>query len=327
LTAALLALALPALMLVAQEPPGTPGGGTTGRPGGGARAGTSLTDGTWTVVSASRNGKAMDNASKMTVTIRNNVVTFSGAGKGTGGGTDTTTMRNLRLDFAPQGMVRVTEAGADGKFGTPGGGTGTAPGAGTRPDTETRPGSGTPGAGTRPGTGTGTAGGGAGGLSGRTGNMSGVYVMTDDYLAISVFDARSTTPGGTDRPGTTPARPGDRPGTGTRPGAGGLDREGTRPGSSTLDREGDRPGAGKRIGDTADRPGAGDREGDRPGAGRRPGDGTDRPDAGDRPGSSDRGSTASSGEGPETRSWLSVILRRSGDRPGSSSGTRDTERR
>ena len=81
LIAILLTAAFPAVLLLAQERPGQPGG--TGQPGSAAGTATGSVDGTWTVVSAARDGKAVDGADKMTVTIKGNVVTFaSGAGSG-----------------------------------------------------------------------------------------------------------------------------------------------------------------------------------------------------------------------------------------------------
>jgi len=189
-------------------------------------------DGEWTVVSASRDGSAVDGADKMTVTIKGSVVTFASMA---GGGNDKSKMRALRLDFGPQGTLRVAEAGADGKFGTGGtGGTGTPGGTGTNPGgRDTPPAAGT---GTQPG-GTGTQ---PGGL-GTAGSLSGVYVMTPDFLAVSVFTpGTGTGTGGSGRPGGTGSTPGgqnDTPptgGTGTQPGGAGTQPGGTGSGATTA---------------------------------------------------------------------------------------------
>jgi hypothetical protein len=155
-------LAVSAPFAVAQQDP--PRSGGSGQSTATPTAGAGSIDGSWTVVSAARGGRAVDGADKMTVTIKDNVVTFSGGaagGSGTGGtgtggtgtggtgtggtgsfGTGGTAggMRAVRLEFLTSGMLRVTEAGADGKFsgtgsgssGTGGtGGTGTGGTAGT----------------------------------------------------------------------------------------------------------------------------------------------------------------------------------------------------
>jgi hypothetical protein len=168
------------------------------------------------------------------VTIKDNVVTFNG----TGGAEKH--MRSLRLDFGPAGMVRVAEANADGKFDAPATRPGDRPndrpaarpgGAGTNPG---EAGGATPpggaGAGQPGGTGTGGTG------TARAGGMTGVYVLTPDYLAVSVFDAPTVGSGG--RPGDRPNdRPGDRPGT-ERPGGGSgtgtAQPGGTQPGGTAA---------------------------------------------------------------------------------------------
>jgi len=202
-----------AALVNAQERPGQPGErpGAGDRPGqAGDAGGTGSLDGTWTVVSAARDGKAVDGSDKITVTIKGGVVSFVG-GAGAGGA-DKGQMRSLRLNFGPRGIVHVSEANADGKFDASGDtGSGANPGKGTQPG-------GQPAAG-----GTGNQPGGAGAGATNRGTMHGVYVMTPDFLAISVFDSDMGA-GGT---GTTPGtRPG---GTGTTPGAGGT----TQPGTST----------------------------------------------------------------------------------------------
>jgi hypothetical protein len=196
------------------RPDGQPDKGKAG----GAGAGVSL-DGEWTVVSAAREGSAVTGADKMTVTIKGNVVTFGGTGAGAGAD-DKSKMRALRLDFGPNGTVRVAEAGTDGKFGTGGtGGTG-----GDKGGTGTTP----PTGGDKGGTGTIPGGtGGTGGTIGTTGTMSGVYVATQDFLAISVFASGTGTggtgTGGTGTGGTGTGGTGTNPGgTGTTPPAGGT---------------------------------------------------------------------------------------------------------
>lgn len=161
----------------------------SGQPGTGAgRAGDKAAslDGEWVMVSASHGGTAASGANKMTVTVKGNVVTFGGTG-GTGGtgASDKATMKALRLDFGPSGTIRVTAAGADGKFGT---GTGTGGTSGTGGDKGGAAG----GTGTRPGG------------ADMPGPTSGVYVLTSGYLAISVFTSGGTggTTGGTGTGGT-----------------------------------------------------------------------------------------------------------------------------
>jgi hypothetical protein len=192
-----------ALVVGAQDRQGQPG--QPGQQGkvedkAGQPGATATVEGNWTVVSAARDGKAVNGADKMTVSIKGNIVTFTGGG-GLG---DKNQMRALRLDFGPEGTVRVTEAGADGKFGDVGGARKDPPGVG---GTAVAPG----GAGTQPG--------GAGASGDRHGPMSGVYVLTHDYLAISVFDAGPGAPG----PGAPDRVPGKEP----RPGAAGAQPGGT----------------------------------------------------------------------------------------------------
>jgi len=187
-------------------------------------------DGEWTVVSVSRDGSAVDGADKMTVTIKGNVVTFASMA---GGDNDKSKMRALRLDFGPQGTLRVAEAGADGKFGTGGpGSTGTTPG-GTGS---------TPGGRDTPAAGTGTQPGGTSTQPGSLragGSLSGVYVMTPDFLAVSVFTPGTGT-GGSGRPGGTGTAPGGRNdtpppgGTGTQPGGAGTQPGGSGAGATTA---------------------------------------------------------------------------------------------
>jgi len=320
LISALLPTLLAATFLMAQERPTQPASQPGSQPGSqsrtqagrgdaGDRGGLSALDGTWTVVSAARDGKAVDGADKLTVTIRGGVVSFAG------GDADKTKMRSMRLDFGPHGMVRVSEANADGRFDTTGsGGTG-ASGAGSSPGGTTRPGGGT---GTTPGgTGSGTQTGGTGTTPGTTGSqtggtagsstggsstagsgthggMMGLYVMTPEYLAVSVFDAGAgARPGGT---GTTPGGSSTTPGS-TTPGRTGS---GTTPGGSSTTPGG--TGTGTQSGTTGSQTG---------GTGSQTGGTT----------SSGAGSSAGAGAtggGPHMNSHISVILKKNG---GSSSGT------
>jgi len=208
--------ALAAVTVLAAGQPDRPAPG--GQPDKGGRAGgagdkTTSLDGEWMVVSAARDGTAVDGSDKMTVTIKGNVVTFGVAD-------DKSKLRALRLDFGPNGTVRVAEAGADGKFGDSTGGTGTNPGdkGGTTPPAG--------GKDTQPG-GTGAQPGGTG--AGAAGTMSGVYVCTPDFLAISVFTS------GTGGTGTNPGGAGARPpagGTGAQPGGTGTQPGGTGAGAT-----------------------------------------------------------------------------------------------
>lgn len=310
------------------QPGATPGASAADRPG---AAGNASLDGNWTVVSLERNGHPVPNAQNMTVTVRGNTVTFD-AGKATGqpvGGQGQ--MRAMRLDFGADGRVYVTEAGADGKFGTGGatpgaGGTGTTPGAGgsdrpggtagvDRPSTpdERRDatGAGSSTGTARPGTGAGAGTAGAGGTAGTipAGSKSGVYILTQDYFAVSIHEEN--------RPGASPGL--DRPGTGTdRPGTGGTGTD--RPGAGA-----DRPTPGVTPGGSVVGDPAG---GATPGAAR-PTGGSDRPGATpaapptDRPGAGGTGTGTSAagragmagGMVPQNRSYVTVILKRGGSTP------------
>lgn len=179
-----------------------------GQPGGAGTGGhATALDGTWTVVSAARDGKAVDGAGKLTVSIKNNVATFAGGA----GGADKGQMRALRLDFGPQGTVRVSEANADGKFDGPGGTGGT----GTPGGDPKSGGTGTPPAAT------GSQPGGTGAGIGAAGLLRGVYVLTPDFLAISVFDTGTGSDAGTSTPGS-----GTTPGGGIKSGGSGTTQPG-----------------------------------------------------------------------------------------------------
>ena len=200
-----------ALTLAAAQPPATGRGGLAppGQvPGENAAApgAAQSIDGTWQVVALEKNGQPVPGAGAMTVTIRGGVVSFAplggtsadparpAAGTGAAG---TGMMRSMRLEFGPAGTIRVTEAGADNKFGTAGP-SGPAPEAdrtlppGRQPD--------------RAGLNDPPASAGAA--------KAGVYVLTRDYLVLSVQDRAADAAGRTSELGTGRATT-DRPGTGT----------------------------------------------------------------------------------------------------------------
>lgn len=119
-------------------------------------------DGNWTIVCLEKNGQPVADAKNMTVSIRGNMITFNKAGT-----TEASpNMKAMRVEFGQNGTVRVSETD-DNKFGS----TAPATAPGTTPGT---PGTGAP-----------------------AGTKSGVYVLTQDYLAVCVHDAGAGT-----RPGT-----------------------------------------------------------------------------------------------------------------------------
>jgi hypothetical protein len=157
-------------------------------------------DGNWTIITLEKNGQPVADAKDMSVSIRGNTITFNK------GGAPSSEMKAMRVDFGQNGTLRVTEAGADNKFGN------TAPAVppGTTP--------------------------GATGAGPQSGTKAGVYVLTRDYLAVCVHDTAAKT--GT----AATAQPGEvRPASGTeaQPAAGQpqqrtyctviLRREGARP--------------------------------------------------------------------------------------------------
>jgi hypothetical protein len=217
--------------------PGQPGRDKVGQPGMAVAI-----DGNWTVVSATRDGRAVDGIDKMTVTIKDNTVTFT---SGVGGAADMT-MRALRLDFGQNGTLRVSEADADGKFAAPGR-PGDRPPGGDRPP-DRRPGGDPPAAAPPGGAGQpGQPGQPAqpGRVADRAGPMTGVYVLTSDYLAVSVFDAPGS-PGGIRPPGgdrPPDRRPGDRSPVGDPPVGAGLPGGATQP-ATGAGQPGTAPGGG-----------------------------------------------------------------------------------
>lgn len=134
-------------------------------------------DGNWTVVVLEKNGKAVQDAAKnMTVSIRGNVVTFNktvGAAAGEA--------MALRVEFGRNGTVRVSEGATDNKFGAtqPAVPPGTTPGS-TGPDPGVR---------------------------------TGVYVLTQDYLAVCVHDT-TTGAAPVTATGAQPPQPGGTSGVG-----------------------------------------------------------------------------------------------------------------
>ena len=187
-----------AAVLGGQDPTTRPatGAGDRGRDA----AGPVTLDGSWAVVAYERDGSAVDGASSRTVTVRGNTMSFgtgrsgTGAGPDAGGGADAA-FGTFRMEFGPRGTIRVTELGPGAAGGTGTGGTGTGKGAGTG----------------RTETGAGTAAG------ADTGIRTGVYVMSRDFIAITLHEDRGG-PGtgtGTSRPLTGPVT-----GTGTKTGTG-----------------------------------------------------------------------------------------------------------
>lgn len=181
------------------QPPGQPP--QPGQPGAIPRAGAAAQslDGDWQVIALEKDGRPVDGAATFTVSVRNNVVTFSG-------GEERNRPHAMRVEFGPNGTIRMTEQGAGDRPGA-------APG--ERPAAGERPGGAPPGE--RPAAGSPTA-----------GAKTGVYIMAGDYLAVSLHDrAAGTTPGA--RPGgLEPTRPGAPP-AGTPPGA---PPTGTQPGAT-----------------------------------------------------------------------------------------------
>lgn len=158
---------LTAALAASQAPGGSaPQPGRDAGAAGARSAAGSIPDGTWMVVSMERDGRAVD-AKNMTVTARDGVLSF------TGGDTAGGLMRSMRLELAPAGVVRIS----DGATGAGGAGRGT--------------GSGTGGTGGTSGSGTGGSDRGAG-AAGAAGARTGVYVMTHDYVALSIPDAGGT---------------------------------------------------------------------------------------------------------------------------------------
>jgi hypothetical protein len=150
------------------------------QPGAIPRAGamTHSLDGDWQVVALEKDGRPVDGASTFTVSVRNNVATFSG-------GDEKNRPHAMRIEFGPNGQIRTTEQGTSDR---PGAGTGTQPGGTAATE---RPAAGSPTT---------------------SGAKTGVYVIAGDYLAVSLHD-RATGTGTTPRvrPGSTP--PGAIPGT------------------------------------------------------------------------------------------------------------------
>jgi hypothetical protein len=175
-----------AALVLAQNPPQPqpPQPPQPGQPRPADPTATTSLDGTWTVVAFERNGRPVADADTMSVTIRNGLITFTG-------GDESARLRPMRLEFAPNGMVRLIETPPADPPGTR---PGTTPPDAPKTERPVAPGS-TPGVPAR----------------------TGVYVLTRDFFVLSLND----TPAATDtaaRPGTTPpaATPDPRPGTAPR---------------------------------------------------------------------------------------------------------------
>ena len=141
-------------------------------------------DGNWTVICLEKNGQPVAEAKNATVMVKGNTATFKKQDGSAG-----TEMKALRFDFGREGKLYVTEANADGKFERVGA---DAP----RPD--------------------GTAPPAAGGTDNRAGaradgSKEGIYVLTQDYLAVCIHDQGARTgPAGTGgQPGGAGAAAGD----------------------------------------------------------------------------------------------------------------------
>jgi hypothetical protein len=137
-----------------------------------AAAGRPTVEGTWTVIAFERNGSPVDGAPSRTATVRGNMLSFS-AGK-----SETTketspdgTFSALRLEFGPRGAIRVTELA--------GGAAATDPKADRPASDATAPGA--------------------------SEARGGVYVLSRDYLVISVQENRGGTGVGAGRPAVGPA--------------------------------------------------------------------------------------------------------------------------
>ncbi len=157
-------------------------------------------DGNWTVVCLEKNGSPVADAKNLTVTVRNNVATFSDSNK----------QKAMRFEFAPDGRIRVTEMEGTGTGAGTGTGTGTTAAQPGRPGQPVRPGVGAPGS------------------PAHNETKTGVYVLAKDYFAVSLHDT-SARPGG-ERPGA--------PGTAPRPvppaGVPGAAPPATQPGGGTA---------------------------------------------------------------------------------------------
>jgi hypothetical protein len=319
------AFLLTAALAAAQTPPATgrdagrpadAGQSTAGQAAAGRDAGRMTTqdtaavaalDGTWTVLALEMNGRPMADARDARVTIRNGTLLFDGR-----------SITPMRVEFGPMNTVRVTDALAAGtgentrRPGDPAGGrpgdtgaTGGAPASGppARAGDAGRIGTApTGGAARAADVGTPTPG------SATAQARSGVYVLTQDLFVLAVHDDAGRLPAGVGTPGSTGGT-----GTGDR----GRGPAGTPSGDRVSD-----PGV---VG-TRDRTGAGPvgEPGTTPGVvgNRTPPErtNTDRSPAGTGAGSGGTaaapgttgGMTATGMAGPTTRSYATIVLRRSG---------------
>jgi len=124
-------------------------------------------DGNWKVLCLEKNGQPVADAKDVTVSIKDNVVTFTSPASTA----EKDRMKAMRLDFAAGGKIRVTEANADGKFSNTGtGGNNTSGNTGNNSGNNT---------GNNAGNNT---------SSGGHGAKTGVYVLAKDYLAVCIHD-------------------------------------------------------------------------------------------------------------------------------------------
>lgn len=141
-----------ALGLVAPQAPAAPATPAAPQDRAAAAPDKSL-DGQWTVVCFEKAGQPMPEAKNMTVKCEGNMITCSGKdGKPT---------LAMKVTFGPNATIRVTELGSDAK-----------PGAEVKPGEVQQV-----GGADRPGD-----------AAGRAGTRAGVYVLTQDYLAICIHE-------------------------------------------------------------------------------------------------------------------------------------------
>ena len=94
------ALILSAVLVLAQAPTPAP---AAGRDAPRDNTPTSI-NGSWTVICYEKDGKPMPEAKNVTVTVKDNMITFTGA--------KDNMMAPLKVDFGQQGTIRVTETQA-----------------------------------------------------------------------------------------------------------------------------------------------------------------------------------------------------------------------
>ena len=144
------ALILSAVLVLAQAPTPAPGQGRDA-----PRDNTPISiNGSWTVICYEKDGKPMPEAKNVTVTVKDNMITFTGA--------KDNMMAPLKVDFGQQGTIRVTETQATDS---------------TKPTPSEKRGQ----------------------------PMTGVYVLTSEYLAICLHDNAPAQPGDVTPAGGTTA--------------------------------------------------------------------------------------------------------------------------